>query len=246
MRMCRFLVACSSGPYRLRQATGATGETASSSPPASGCEASSSTGSGPTPAREAPTDTVPSAAASEPASAWTFPHLQFVVQGQDTRFANLPDDAVVPRTGALGTRGPLLSPHARSLAGRAVPEARLPHAPAKRLRGDRWAVRDADGLETEPADPTLDFVKRFRIAERLVGPFAYSHVSRSFDGGRLSYDRPAWNVTAMAVRPTHGGFEVSANREIGAVGLAGLALTLKRLPHAPPADVRVFYLYYDD
>src|SRR5206468_2114127 len=99
----------------------------------------------------------------------------------------------------------------------------------------------ADGLETEPADPTLAFVKRFRIAERLVGPFSYSHVSRSFDGGRVSYDRPAWNVTAMAVRPTHGGFEVSANREIGAVGLAGLALTLKRLPHAPPADVRVFY-----
>ena len=113
------------------------------------------------------------------------------------------------------TRGPLLSPHARSLAGRAVPEARLPHAPAKRLRGDRWAVRDADGLETEPADPTLAFVKRFRIAERLVGPFSYSHVSRSFDGGRLSYDRPGWNVTAMAARPTHGGFEVSANREIG-------------------------------
>jgi len=73
----------------------------------------------------------------------------------------------------------------------------------------------ADGLETEPADPTLTFVKRFRIAERLVGPFSYSHVSRSFDGGRLSYDRPGWNVTAMAARPTHGGFEVSANREIG-------------------------------
>ena len=32
----------------------------------------------------------------------TFPQLQFVVQGQDTRLANLPDDAVVPRTGALG------------------------------------------------------------------------------------------------------------------------------------------------
>src|SRR5439155_18601302 len=50
----------------------------------------------------------------------------------------------------------------------------------------------------------------------------------------------------MASRPTHGGFAVSANRELGDVGLAGLALTLKRLPNAPPADVRIFYLYYDD
>src|SRR2546430_15859779 len=50
----------------------------------------------------------------------------------------------------------------------------------------------------------------------------------------------------MPSRRTHGGFEVSANREIGDVGLAGLALTLRRLPHAPPADVRLFYLYYDD
>jgi len=32
----------------------------------------------------------------------TFPHLQLVVQGQDTRFAGLPDDAVVPPAGALG------------------------------------------------------------------------------------------------------------------------------------------------
>ena len=213
--MCRFLVACSSGPYRLRQATGATGETASSSPPASGCEASSSTGSGPTPAREAPTDTVSSAAASEPASAWTFPHLQFVVQGQDTRFANLPDDAVVPRTGALGP-GALyfLHLHDRSPG---EPFLKLGFLTLRRsgfaATGGRFEY--ADGLETEPADPTLAFVKRFRIAERLVGPFSYSHVSRSFDGGRLSYDHPGWNVTAMAARPTHGGFEVSANREIG-------------------------------
>src|SRR5205809_8022407 len=50
----------------------------------------------------------------------------------------------------------------------------------------------------------------------------------------------------MASRAAHGGFEGSANREIGDVGVAGLALTLKRIPHAPPADVRLFYLYYDD
>src|SRR5439155_1077218 len=98
-----------------------------------------------------------------------------------------------------------------------------------------------DGLETVPGDPTLAALKRMRIAERLVGPFEFTHVTRSFDGVRLAWDRPAWNVTAFGTRPTRGGFEVSANRELD-LTLAGAAVTLKR----PPADVRLFYLYYRD
>jgi hypothetical protein len=98
-----------------------------------------------------------------------------------------------------------------------------------------------------PSDPTLAVIARTRIAERLVGPFDFTHVSRSFDGARVAYDQPGWNATAFGVRPTQGGFEVSANRELDAVSLAGLALTAKRLPlPAPPADVRFFYLFFDD
>ena len=67
-----------------------------------------------------------------------------------------------------------------------------------------------DGLETEPADATLAFVKRSRIAERLVGPFEFSHVTRTSTArarvrpGRVERD-------GHRRRPTHGGFEVSAN-----------------------------------
>jgi hypothetical protein len=52
----------------------------------------------------------------------------------------------------------------------------------------------------------------------------------------------------MGLRPTRGGFEVSANRELDGVTLAGLALTAKRLPFsvAAPADLRLFYLYSED
>jgi hypothetical protein len=84
------------------------------------------------------------------------------------------------------------------------------------------------------------------VAERLVGPFDFTHVTRSFDGGRVVYDQPDWNLTALGVRPTQGGFEVSANREVSNVTLAGLALSLKRLPFGPPIDARLFYLYYAD
>ena len=64
-----------------------------------------------------------------------------------------------------------------------------------------------DGLEVVPSDPTLAFLARTRIAERLVGPFDFTNVGRSFDGARIAYDTPDWNLTALASRPTQGGFE---------------------------------------
>jgi hypothetical protein len=101
-------------------------------------------------------------------------------------------------------------------------------------------------LETIPADPTLAWLKRNRLGERLVGPFGYTHVTRSFDGGRIAYDHPNVNVTAFAIHPAAGGFEVSANRELDRVSVAGLSLTVKQLVDVLPADLRAFYLYYDD
>jgi hypothetical protein len=178
----------------------------------------------------------------------TLPHVQAVVEVQDTRLANLPDDAsLAPRPqGNLGP-GALYFAHTHETdQGEPFLKQGLL---AFRQRGATLTVgrfEYRDGLETLPGDATLAVVKRTRIAERLVGPFDFTHVTRSFDGGRVAYDRPAWNATAFGAVPTDGGFEVSANREIADVWLAGLALTAKRIPAAPPADVRVFWLYYQD
>ncbi|HJQ83620.1 MAG TPA: alginate export family protein, partial [Candidatus Binatia bacterium] len=176
----------------------------------------------------------------------TLPHVQLVLQGQDTRVTNLPDDATLaPPVGALGP-GALYFLHTRRTT-QGEPFLKLGFLGFRRsgLAVTAGRFEYADGLETEPPNPTLAFLKRARIAERLVGPFGFTHVTRSFDGGRVAYDRPDWNLTAIGVRPTRGGFEVSANGELD-VALAGLALTLKRLPSAPPADARLFYLYYQD
>jgi hypothetical protein len=177
----------------------------------------------------------------------TYPRAQLVVEVQDTRFANLPDDASLAAPfGNLGP-GAIYFAHTRD---RFQGETFLKQAHLT-LRRSGFAATGgrfeySDGLETIPGDATLAALKRMRIAERLVGPFGYTHVTRSFDGLRFTYDDAALNATAFASHPTDGGYEVSANREIDDVTLASLALTAKRLPHGPPADARLFYLYYED
>jgi hypothetical protein len=177
----------------------------------------------------------------------TFPSVQVVVEAQDTRIAGLPDDASL--AAPLGNLGPGATYYAYS-RDRVQGETFLKQGYLT-LRRSGLALtlgrfEFSDGLETVPADATLAFVKRARLAERLVGPFGYTHVTRSFDGVRLAYDQPLLNVTAFASRPTAGGFEISANREITDIGLALLAVTLKQLPNLPPTDVRLFYLFYED
>lgn len=174
------------------------------------------------------------------------PHAQLTLVAQDTRLGNLPDDASLPPpVGNLGP-GAIYFAHTKQRT-QGEPFLKLGFVTFRRaglttMLG-RYEYRD--GLETVPGDPALAALKRTRIAERLVGPFDFTHVTRSFDGARFAWDRPGWNVTAFGARPTHGGFEVSANRELD-LTLAGAALTLKRVPHVPPADVRLFYLYYRD
>ncbi len=174
------------------------------------------------------------------------PHAELALTLQDTRLANLPDDASLPPPqGGLGPGAVYFANTHRATQGEPfLKEGLLTfRRSGATLTLGRFEVRD--GLETVPADPTLAQLKRTRIAERLVGPFDFTHVTRSFDGVRAAFDRPDWNVTGFGTRPTEGGFEVSANRELD-VMLAGVSATLKRLPEGPPADLGVFYLYYGD
>ena len=175
------------------------------------------------------------------------PHLQLTLAMQDTELANVPEDASLPPPqGNLGPGAVYFANTRQSPQGE--PFLKLGNLT---VRGagftatlGRFEYRD--GLETLPADATLAFLKRTRVAERLVGPFDFTHVTRSFDGGQVAWDTPEWNVTAWGARPTQGGFEVSANTDVGDVWLSGLAATLKRLDDAPPLDVRLFYLFYRD
>src|SRR5262245_29931441 len=57
------------------------------------------------------------------------------------------------------------------------------------------------GLDTAPGAPTLAAVKRMRIAELLVGPFEFTHVTRSFDGELRTLPRPPSNAACRIRTP---------------------------------------------
>jgi len=176
----------------------------------------------------------------------TWPHVQLVLEAQDTRLFGVPADASLPAPfGNLGPGAIYFAHTPETNQGAIFLKQGVLTFTHGGLSAGAGRFEYSDGLETVPSDPSLAWIKRARVAERLVGPFGYTHVTRSFDGLRVAYDRPRWNATALMTRPTHGGFEVEANRDFGEVDLAGLALTAKPFVQKP-ADVRFFYLYYRD
>lgn len=131
----------------------------------------------------------------------------------------LPRDAVSPNTaqGQLGLGGTYYAANGndQNNAAASFKQGFLRY----RFGGDRSAVRLGrfeffDGLETQPADPTLLWLQTNRIAQRLVGNFGFSTGQRSFDGVDAHTGGNNWNVTAMAARPTAGVYNMNSNPEL--------------------------------
>jgi alginate export protein len=99
-----------------------------------------------------------------------------------------------------------------------------------------------DGTETTPKEPTLAALKRDRIAHRLLGNFAFSHVGRSLDGAQYGLDVRNWNVTALAVRPTRGVFDLNGWDDLNVNVLYG-AVTQST---SRKGEWRLFGIGYDD
>jgi hypothetical protein len=101
-----------------------------------------------------------------------------------------------------------------------------------------------DGGENTPAQPILTALKRDRIAHRLIGNFAWSHVQRSYDG--LHYTRTDSTVqyTVAAMRPVQGVFNANAWPELDITVAYG---SINSRPHAAQqSDWRLFGVYYRD
>lgn len=103
-----------------------------------------------------------------------------------------------------------------------------------------------DGSEVFPSNPTLAAVKRDRILQRLIGPFVFSDVQRSFDGFHYVYSAPALNFTIVAAIPTRGVFQTDGWGWVH-TGFAYASLTGQvRAKGKSPGEWRLFGIYYDD
>jgi hypothetical protein len=102
-----------------------------------------------------------------------------------------------------------------------------------------------DGSEVAPKNATLAAVKRDRVNQRLIGPFGFSDVGRSFDGVHYSYATPSSNFSFIGAVPTRGVFQTDGwgwNRI--AFGYASYTRQWGAKRHA--ADTRLFFIDYDD
>ena len=182
------------------------------------------------------------------ALAWTDDYFDVFAEAQNSALFSLPDDAVGPAPeGPLGL-GAVYFAHNRSDDDASVflrqGFVSLKNMGGFSLKGGRFEF--AEGAEVLTQDPTLDWLKKGRIAERLIGPFGWSHVGRSFDGLTAAFTRGPFNTTLFAAHPTQGGFDLAGMKEIDEIDLVYGAFNLTRPSFAKNGDGRAFYIYYAD
>jgi len=170
-------------------------------------------------------------------------NVEAFVQLQETILANVPDDA--PGPGGTYFANTHQSFQEEPILKQAWFKVREPGLRGLSLLGGR--ILYSDGLEVTPAHPSLAWLARQRIAERLIGPFEYTHVGRSFDGGQVAYDAGPIVLTGFASHPTAGGFEISANRDISTIDVAALTASVPERALAGGTSMgRLFWIYYRD
>ena len=175
--------------------------------------------------------------------------FEWQVEGAFPLLIGLPDDAIAPAPqGQLGMGASYFAASGRQDGSAILKQAFVRF---KRLGGDAPSslkigrFEFTDGAETTPADATLAAVKRDRIAHRLIGPFSFTHVGRSFDGLHYARQTKGANLTVVAARPTEGVFQLRSLYELDVDFYYG-ALTRPLKARGGEAEARVFAVHYHD
>jgi hypothetical protein len=171
------------------------------------------------------------------------------VEGAFPWLINLPDHAIAPAPqGQLGMGANYYAANLRQDGSAILKQAfvrlkGLGSDKASSLRIGRFEF--ADGTETTPADATLATIKRDHIAHRLIGPFTFTHVGRSFDGAQYIRNTKAANLTFLAARPTEGAFQLRSLKELDVDFYYG-AFTRPFKSRSSESEARLLVLHYHD
>ncbi len=178
-------------------------------------------------------------------------HVDAEVQGEYSSLYGLPNNAFAIPGGPLA----LGALYYAENGGKSVDDLHLKQAylniklaalglPGLSLKLGRFELHD--GLEYKTGETKFDLLKVTRVSQRLIGTFDFAHASRNFDGIALNYDQADYNLNISATRPTQGGFNLDAQKQIGDIDLVYAALTSKKDALLPGTEARLFYLYYGD
>lgn len=175
--------------------------------------------------------------------------LDWYVEGEFPLLLGLPEGAIAPgAAGQLGLGGTYFAANRQQDAS-AVPKQAyvrfkgIGGDSASSLRLGRFEF--SEPLEVMPQNATLAALKRDRLGQRLIGPFGFSHVGRSFDGLQFMRDTAKNNFTFFGARPTEGVFQLRGTHELD-VDLYYAAWTRQLTVGSSPSEARLFGIHYHD
>ncbi|MBL8204488.1 MAG: alginate export family protein [Blastocatellia bacterium] len=171
--------------------------------------------------------------------------VEWQIEGAFPLLMNLPTNALAPAPqGQLGLGAAYFAANGNKDASVFIKQAFV------RFKGKANSVKlgrfeFSDGLEVMPTEASLATIKRDHLSQRLIGPFGFTHVGRSFDGVQYVYNTKQNNVTFLAVRPTEGVFQLRGWNELD-IDLFYGAYTKPIKAKNSESDWRVFAMHYHD
>jgi len=173
---------------------------------------------------------------------FNYPWIEGLAEGQLTGLWNLPGAANGYGPGASYYADRPVHNQARVFLHQGY--LRFKPLPEASIQPGRFEYYMEDEFKT--GDAAMDFLRSIRIGQRLVGPFGFSHVWRSFDGILANYNDPRVNVTFTASHPTQGGFDIGGMEEISHIDLLTGVATLKAGALLPHTELTAFHVTYRD
>ena len=175
----------------------------------------------------------------------TFGRVELATEGSIPMLLGLPEHASLPAPqGQLGQGANYHDANGDRVAFPSLRQAylRIAGFPDEKSALKVGRFEFVEGQEGIGQDPTLDWLKRERIAQRLVAHFGFTHVQRTTDGIELMRRSTNWHLLAAAGRFTEGVFKLDANKPV-----RGVWFTYAGVTRATPAqDLRLFHIFYRD